>query len=196
MILALWNNKGGVGKTTAAVNLAAGLARHGKRVLLVDLDSQCSASISLGLGRGGESGNMADVLMGRGSLGAAIRATAMPMLDIAPGGPDLANADIALCDRRGRERVLQGALAGVVTRYDFTILDCPPSMSLIPINALLAADGIIVPVVPHYLALEGLVNLMAAVERIRVGMGSCASVMGILLTMVDGRAKAPARSPS
>lgn len=192
MIIAVVNNKGGVGKTTTAVNLAAALAARKQRVLLADLDSQGSASLSLGVPRTQLAPSMADVLLDGLPLKRAIRQTAVSGLDLATGAMSLANADLALANVRGRERHLDEALAPACGDYDYVLLDCPPSMSLLPVNALVAADAYIVPVTPHYLALEGLVNLMEAVARLRDGMGAGARLLGLLLTMVDYRARANA----
>jgi len=189
MILALVNNKGGVAKTTTAVNLAAGLARKKKSVLLVDLDSQGSASLALGIPRSELMPSAADVLLHGEPIKTAIRNVAEG-LDLLTGSMELANADLALADETGRERRLSDALKPIRSAYDIILLDCPPSLSMLPINALYAADGFIVPVEPQYLALEGLVNLTEAVERMREGMNIKASLVGLVLTKVDYRTKA------
>lgn len=190
MILALVNNKGGVAKTTTAVSLAAGIAAPGRRVLLIDLDSQGSASLSLGVPRAELTPSTADVLFDAMPIRQAIRQTAVAGLDLLTGSMALANADLVLSDMRGREGRLKDAVAPIRHDYAFVILDCPPSLSLLPINALVAADAFIVPVVPHYLALEGLVNLMEAVTRLQDGIGATAELLGLVLTMVDYRTHA------
>lgn len=190
MVLALVNNKGGVGRTTTAVNLSAGLANRNHQILLVDLDSQGSASLSLGVNRADLKPSSADVLLGGMSIQRAIRPTTIKGLDLLTGSMELANADLVLGDARGREMRLKNALNPIREEYDFIILDCPPSLSLLPINALVAADTYLVPVTPHYLALEGLVNLMEAVERVRQGMGTASLQLGLVLTMVDYRNRA------
>ena len=187
MILAIVNNKGGVGKTTTAVNLAAALAGRKRRALLVDLDSQGSASLSLGVPRAELSPSSAEVLLEGESLSGAIRKTRVEGLSLLTGSMALANADLMLAETRGRESLLKEVLDPVREDYRFILVDCPPSLSLLPINALVACDYYIVPVVPHYLALEGLVNLTDAVERVRQGIGTEASLLGFLLTMVDYR---------
>jgi chromosome partitioning protein len=189
-ILALINSKGGVAKTTTAVNLAAGLAGKTRRVLLVDLDAQASASMALNVHRAALRPSAADVLLEGMPIRQALRHTAVEGLDILPGSMELVNADLALADVRLRERRVQEALAPIASDYAFVILDCPPSLALLPINALVAAEAFLVPVTPHYLALEGLVNLMAAVERMRRGIGTVAVLLGIVLTMVDYRTRA------
>ncbi len=190
MIVALVSKKGGVGKTTTAVNLAAALARRGRRVLLVDLDSQGSASLSLGLARGDSERSAADVLLGDTSMRDAVRPTATPGLDVVPASVDLLHADLELGVLRQKERRLADRLAPVREDYDFIFLDCPPSLSLLPLNALVACDGFIVPVVPQYLAWEGVAHLVAAAERLAARAGIKASSASLLLTMVDYRLKA------
>ena len=189
MILALVNSKGGVAKTTTAVSLAAALAGKGQRTLLVDLDSQGSASLSLGIGRDSLKPSSADVLLDGMPIRQAIRKTGVEGLDLVAGSMDLANADLALSDVRGREGRVADALKPIRDDYAFIVLDCPPSLALLPINALVAADAYVVPVVPHYLALEGLVNLLEAVDRIRQGIGTGAQLLGLVLTMVDYRTR-------
>jgi len=187
-IIALVNNKGGVGKTTSAVNLAAGLAAAGKRrVLLADLDAQGSAGLSLGLSRADLSPGVAEVILDGHLIREAIRPSSVKGLDILPGSMTLASADLALSVVKGREVVLKAALTPILGDYDFAVLDCPPSLGLLTVNALTAADFFLVPVTPDYLSLEGLVNLMDAVERIKAGIGRAADLLGILLTLADYR---------
>ena len=187
-IIALVNNKGGVGKTTSAVNLAAGLIAAGKKkVLLVDLDAQGSASLSLGLTRADLLPGSAEVILDGHPIREAIRPTSVKGLDILPGSIALASADLVLSAVAGREVVLKDALTPIRGDYDFTVLDCPPSLGLLTVNALTAADFFIIPLTPDYLSLEGLVNLMDAVERIKAGLGRAADLLGILLTLADYR---------
>lgn len=190
MILAIVNNKGGVGKTTTAVNLAAGLAKPNRRVLLVDLDSQGSASLALGIARADLAPSAAEVLLNGMPGRAAIRPTAVAGLDLLTGSMALANADVVLGELAGREHRLREALAPLRETYRCILVDCPPSLSLLPINALVASDAFLVPVTPQYLAVEGLVNLMDAVTRLQAGMGAPATLLGLLLTLVDYRARA------
>jgi len=187
-IVAVVNNKGGVGKTTSAVNLSAGIAAGKKKVLLVDLDAQGSASLSLGLTRGDLSPGSAEVIMEGHPIREAIRPSSVKGLDILPGSMALASADLVLSVVKGREVVLQNALTPILADYDFAVLDCPPSLGLLTVNALTAADFFIIPLTPDYLSLEGLVNLMDAVEKIRAGIGGrVAAPLGILLTLADYR---------
>ncbi len=187
-IISLVNNKGGVGKTTSAVNLAAGLAGKGRRVLLVDLDAQGSASLSVGFTRGELRPGSAEVILEGLPLEKAIRSKGA--LDVVPGSTGLFSADLALADARGRERILSGILDPVRGDYDFIILDCPPSLGLLTVNALTAADAYIVTMTPDYLAVEGLVNLLEAVEKIKAGIGHVGELLGILLTLCDYRLNA------
>ena len=186
-IIALVNNKGGVGKTTSAVNLAAGLVAAGRRILLADLDAQGSASLSLGLTRADLTPGSAEVMLEGHPIREVIRPTSVKGLDILPGSMALASADLVLSVVKGREVVLKDALTPIRGDYDFTVLDCPPSLGLLTVNALTAADFFIVPVTPDYLSLEGLVNLLDAVERIKKGIGKAAGLLGILLTLADYR---------
>lgn len=191
MIIAIFNNKGGVGKTTSAVNLAAALAGDGgrvtSRVLLVDLDAQGSASLSLGVPRAELEHSIALPLYGEEPIAKVIRSTSIHGLELIPGDMRLASADIILARESERETLLAGILKPLRSRYDWIILDAPPSLSLVSLNALTAADRVIVPVAPEYLALEGLVNVLDAIERIRASMGLSAELLGILLTRVDYR---------
>jgi len=186
-IVALVNNKGGVGKTTSAVNLAAGLVAERRRVLLVDLDAQGSACLSLGLVRADLTPGVAEVILEGLPIREAIRPSSIKGLDILPGSMALASADLALSIVTGREVVLKAALTPILGDYDFAVLDCPPSLGLLTVNALTAADFFLVPVPPDYLSLEGLVNLMDAVKKIKAGIGKAADLLGILLTLADYR---------
>ena len=187
MILAMVNNKGVVGKTTTSVNLSAELANRGYRVLLIDLDRQGSASLSLGVARSDMKPSAADVLLEGVSIDQVFWQSGIENLDLLSGSMEMANADLILADVQGRENRLEHAIRNIIQEYEFIVVDCPPSLSLLSINALVAADAFMVPLVPQYLALEGLVNLLEAVDRIREGIGTKAELQRLLLTLVDYR---------
>lgn len=185
MNVAIINNKGGTGKTTACVNLAAALARSGYRVLLVDLDSQASATLSLGVKRDEMEPSSADILFGKAAAANSIRPTKIDQLDLLTGQMELASADLVLADVPGRELRLHKGLSGVKTDYDFILFDCPPSLTMLSINALMASDYYMVPMPVEYLALEGLISLMSGIDRMRKGMGFKSRLLGILFTIIS-----------
>jgi len=185
--IAVFNQKGGAGKTTASVNLAAALAEKGKKVLLVDLDTQASASSSLGI-RDAEDRGLSEVFIEEGSLSSCIRETDFSGLEIVPSSPWLARVEPALAGEIGAQVILQKALRKLPERWDFVILDCPPSLGLLSINALAAAREVLVPIVPHFSNMEGLAALLRTVEKVAEGVkGANPEVAGILLSQVDRR---------
>ncbi len=186
-ILSLANQKGGVGKTTTAVNLAAALAEHGQRVLLVDLDPQANATSSLGFDKRALTQSVYDCLMDELPLDQIITLTNWVRLDLAPSSPALAGAEIELVDLPDRAHRLRGALQPIRERYDYIFIDCPPSLSLLTVNALSAADGVLVPVQCEYLALEGLTQLMATIDRVRRSLNPSLKIEGLVMTMYDSR---------
>ncbi len=188
MIYAVVNQKGGVGKTTTSINIAACLAESGTRVLLVDLDQQANATSGLGGPRSGVP-NIADVLLEGTAVSDAICPTGIPNLDLLPSSPDLAAAAIELPARVGRERILANALAVARSEYPFIFLDCPPSLDLVTINALVAADRVVIPVQCEYYALEGLTRLMETIEGIRGRLNPALQISGMLMTMHDTRTR-------
>src|SRR5436305_3784968 len=185
-IYALANQKGGVGKTTTAVNLAACLAEAGERALVVDLDPQANATSGLGMRANGTSSY--DLLDGA-SLQELARRTRFANLDLVPSKPELAGAVVELAQRPDGERYLADALASGTAAYDFVFLDCPPSLGPLTVNALAAADRILVPVQAEYYALEGLTQLLQSVELIRRRLNPRLGIGGVLLTMVDARTR-------
>ena len=187
MITAVISRKGGVGKTTVAVNLAAALAALGRRVLLVDLDSQASASLSVGVPRGELAPSGADVLLHNLPIGQAARPTAVANLDLLTASPDLSSFEAVFSHSGSKETRLRSALGAARDLYEFILLDCPPWQSLLATNALVAADNFVLPVVPQYLAIEGVQNLLGAAERVRESFASRVSPVGLLLSVVDYR---------
>lgn len=189
MIVAVVGRKGGIGKTTLAVNLGAALAALGRRVLLVDLDAQASASRSLGVARGELAPSIADVLGRNQPAAEALRSTSVGGLDLLTASTDLAGIDLTLSTFGNKEARLRAALVPVAARYDVVMMDCPPAQSLLTTNALVAADRVLVPVVPQFLAVEGVQSLLGQVERLRETAGARVQPLGIVLSMVDYRLK-------
>ena len=189
MIVAVVSRKGGVGKTTSVVSLAGALARLGKRVLVVDLDSQASASLSLGVARGELAPSIHDVLFRKLPAAQAIRPTLTPGVDLLTASADLMHADVELAPVRNRETKLREALAPVAGSYDWILLDCPPSFNTLAQSALIACDHFIVPAVPHFLAFDGIQPLIEAAARLAGRYGRSSGFLGVLLTMVDNRTK-------
>jgi chromosome partitioning protein len=187
-IYAIANQKGGVGKTTTAVNVAACIAEAGYGALLVDIDAQANATVGLGLPKDLRPG-VYEVLSGEATLEEAVRETAVPGLSLVPAGPDLAGANVELPRIAGSETRLRDALAGVRDRYAFTLLDCPPSLGPLTINALVAADRVIVPVQTEYFALEGLAGLLDTLGLVQRELNPKLTIAGMLLTMHDGRTR-------
>ncbi len=188
-IYAIANQKGGVGKTTTAVNLGAYLAAKGQRVLLIDLDPQANATSSLGFDKKQIATSMYNVLISNLPLSEMIQLTKRVHLDLAPSTPQLAGADVELVALPERERRLKQALAPIQDNYDYILVDCPPALSLLTINALAAVQGVIVPVQCEYLALEGLSQIMNTVQLVRKALNPSLTLRGLLMTMFDSRAR-------
>lgn len=181
------NQKGGVGKTTSCVNLSAYLAALGKRVLIVDIDPQANASSGIGIRHESLEAHMYHVLIGEAHPEGVIRHTSLFSCDLLPSAPDLAGAAIELVSMPNREFKLHEALKNIVTPYDYILIDSPPSLGLLTVNGLVAADEIIIPVQCEYYALEGLGQLLKTVELVREHLEKDIKVMGVLLTMYDRR---------
>ncbi|MGH2756207.1 MAG: ParA family protein [Actinomycetota bacterium] len=188
-IVSIANQKGGVAKTTTAVNLSAALAMRGHKTLVVDVDPQGNATTGLGIPRDGVERSSYDLLMGEATLSEVARPTAIEGLDCAPASLDLAGAEVELVSSLARERKLAEALAGAPEQYRMIFVDCPPSLGLLTINALVAASDLLVPVQCEYYALEGLGQLLNTAERVRRSLNNELRIAGVVLTMYDARTK-------
>ena len=189
-IIAVVNQKGGVGKTTTAVNVAASIAAAERRALLLDMDPQGNASSGVGVRPRSVERSVYDVLIGRATLAEVILPCEVPGLFVAPATQDLVAAELELVDAPDRVTRLKDALAALFAsgaKYDYVFIDCPPSLGLLTVNALTAADRVLVPLQCEYYALEGLTHLMATIDRVKNGTNAGLEVEGIVLTMFDGR---------
>lgn len=186
-IVAIANQKGGVGKTTTAVNLGASLAAAERRVLVVDMDPQANASSGLGYPRGSCQKGTYELLAGMAAFEELVRPTPLEFLKLVPATEDLAGAEVELVDMEDREFRLKKALAPVADQYDYVFVDCPPSLGLLTLNALVVADSVLVPLQAEYYAMEGLGRLLSTVERVRRAFNPGLTIEGILFCMFDSR---------
>jgi chromosome partitioning protein len=186
-VIACANQKGGVGKTTTVINLATYLALEGRRVLVVDLDPQGNATSGLGFDRASAQTSIYPALVDGLNARELIQPTQVESLWLIPSGRDLAGAEVELVDMPERERKLQQALTEIRTSFDFILLDCPPAVGLLTVNALTASDGVLVPIQCEYYALEGLSQLLSTIDLVRDNLNPRLKLAGVLLTMFDGR---------
>lgn len=186
-VIAIVNQKGGVGKTTTTVNLSAALAKRGRKVLVVDIDPQGNATSGLGVDKHGLEANLYDVFANVFRLSSVIVGTELPSLWVAPSNTDLVGAEVELGSRQGRELVLKKEIEKLRDHFDYVLIDCPPSLGLLTVNALVAADSLLVPLQCEYYALEGVSSLMQTVNLARTQLNPGLELDGVVLTMYDGR---------
>ena len=186
-IISFTNKKGGVGKTTTAINMAAYCAEFGKKVLLVDIDSQGNATTGLGFSKSALKKSVYNVLIDDDGAAANILPTQVKLLDILPANVDLTGAEVDLVYKRNRERILKNALEKVRADYDYIFIDCPPSLGLLTINAWVASDSIIIPMQSEYYALEGVSQLMNTISMVKQHLNPQLQIEGVVITMYDGR---------
>jgi len=188
-IISIANQKGGVGKTTTAINLAASLAALEHPTLLIDTDPQSNSSSGLGINAKSVEHSIYEVMVGGVSVNDATISTQMEYLDLIPSHINLVGAEIEMIDRQQREKILKSALEETEKKYDFIIIDCPPSLGLLTINALTASDSVLIPVQCEYFALEGLSQLLNTIKIVRQHLNTALEIEGVLLTMYDNRTR-------
>lgn len=188
-VIAVVNQKGGVGKTTTVVNLAAGLAELGRRVLIVDLDPQGNATMGSGIAKQALQQSGYQVLLGDATIEQARQPAKQGGYDVLPANRDLGGAELELVNELAREARLKNAITAVADQYDYVLIDCPPSLNLLTLNGLVAADSVLIPMVCEYYALEGLSDLVTTLRKVRVAVNPKIEIMGLLRTMFDSRSK-------
>lgn len=188
-VISIANQKGGVGKTTSAINLAASLAALEHPTLVIDIDPQSNSTSGLGIDPKTTSNSVYDILVGGIQTADALLSSDLPFLDIIPSHINLVGAEIEMIDRQDREKILTKAIEELRPRYDFIIIDCPPSLGLLTINALTASDSVIIPVQCEYFALEGLGQLLNTIKIVRQHLNTFLEIEGVLLTMFDNRTR-------
>ncbi len=188
-VISIANQKGGVGKTTTAINLAASLAAIEHPTLVIDIDPQSNTTSGLGIDSKTVTNSIYEIMIGSAEVSESIRQTELDFLDLIPAHINLVGAEIEMIDREERERILKKAIADVRERYDFVIIDCPPSLGLLTINALTASDSIVIPVQCEYFALEGLGQLLNTIKIVRQHLNPELDIEGVLLTMYDTRTR-------
>ncbi|HJV06829.1 MAG TPA: ParA family protein [Chromobacteriaceae bacterium] len=188
-VIAVVNQKGGVGKTTTVVNLAAGLAELGRRVLIVDLDPQGNATMGSGIAKQALQQSGYQVLLGDATIEQARQPAKQGGYDVLPANRDLGGAELELVNELAREARLKNAITAVADQYNYVLIDCPPSLNLLTLNGLVAADSVLIPMVCEYYALEGLSDLVTTLRKVRVAVNPKIEIMGLLRTMFDSRSK-------
>ena len=186
-IIAVLNQKGGVGKSTTVINLAAYLAKSGRQVLLIDIDPQGNTSSGLGLDKQTLTSTLYDVLFSRADAGKVTRKVTSHKLSLLPANEQLAGAEVEMVNTDGREFMLRNVLVNLQQNYDYILIDCPPSLGLLSINALTAAEHVLIPVQAEYYALEGLSQLLSVVQQVRQALNPDLNLLGVILTMYDSR---------